>query len=181
MSLRLAGYPKTPGFDVQFRPLATGASQQQARPCPLCPESGSIFGTLAAPLRPSRFDVTATRNSNSQTVGTHGHSVGIDHRHDEIAANHLALIQPASIRQRLGVNGSRALEEAPGSLPQQRDRNQQHQNVGDLVELFGRRFAHQPNTEKIADDRDRQQDHRGDEIARAKTGPAQNTARSSSD
>ena len=43
-------------------PFATGSSQQQVRPCPLCPESGSKFGALAAPPRAITVALCAVRD-----------------------------------------------------------------------------------------------------------------------
>src|SRR6266403_3544430 len=36
------------GAEVRSGSIATGSSRQQVRSCPLCPESGSEFGVLAA-------------------------------------------------------------------------------------------------------------------------------------
>jgi len=53
-----------------------------------------------------RVDVTAPRDSSSRKVETDRQSVGIDHRYDKLAANYVAFIQLASIKQWLRVNES---------------------------------------------------------------------------
>src|SRR6185437_3193363 len=49
------------------------------------------------------------------------------------------------------------------ALPDQRQRNAEHQKIRDLVEWLGRRAAHQPDAQKVARDGERQQGQRGTE------------------
>src|SRR5690348_18365659 len=51
------------------------------------------------------------------------------------------------------------------ALPDQRQRNAEHQKIRDLVEWLGRRAPHQPDAQKVARNGERQQGQRGTEVA----------------
>jgi hypothetical protein len=53
---------------VRSGAFATGSSQQEVRPCPLCPESGSNFRALAAPRRAVAFAHKACRANQQISV-----------------------------------------------------------------------------------------------------------------
>src|ERR1700730_15393707 len=102
----LMSAPKPKQREVRSGSFATGASQQQVRPCPLCPESGSNFPSISgsatgrfglvvlyqsefdcAPMSPrpgSRLVVGQAALEPASNEGRRKQDREVDQRHDRI-------------------------------------------------------------------------------------------------
>src|SRR5262249_43834306 len=119
-------------------------------------KAGSVFSGARprAPRWPCRSNATAAEHRTKLTATIAAAVIfamgALQARAAASSSRRLRRLRDAIMTPSPGMNGA-------GALPDQSQRDEKHQQVGDPVERLGRRPAREPEAEKVGGDRERQQ------------------------